>query len=124
LKRLGIAVLCLCVGGALTGCATQNKYEHEADTITRAVMANDAAAVQKEFAPGIPITRVRVASYADELDAQGKLVSVKEQTQCTPGYHCILVKFEKNVYLERLQLNDQNQVTSWTFHMMQPGSAT
>jgi hypothetical protein len=122
--KRGLGVWSLAIAAVLSGCATQNKYEREADTITRAVMANDAAAVQKQFAPGIPITRVRVASYADELDAQGKLLSVKEESSCTPGYHCVLVKFEKNAYLERLQINDRNQVTYWTFHMIQPRSAT
>jgi hypothetical protein len=119
-----LSVALVSVAALVSGCAGQNKYEHVADTITRAVMANDAAAVQKQFAPGIPVTRVRVASYADELDAQGKLLSIKEESSCTPGYHCVLVKFEKSSYLERLQLNDRNQVTRWTFHMIQPSSAT
>jgi hypothetical protein len=121
-RTLSIALLG--ITALVSGCAGQNKYEREADTITRAVMADDAATVQKQFAPGIPITRVRVASYSDELEAQGKLLSIKEESSCTPGYHCVLVKFEKNSYLERLQLNDHNQVTYWTFHMIQPSSAT
>jgi hypothetical protein len=116
--------LALLIAVSLAACSFQNKYEREAEKITRAVMADDPAAVQKEFAPGIAVTRVRVAAFADELDAQGKLLSVKEQPKCTPGYHCLLVKFQKHTYLERLQLNDRDQVLTWTFHMVEPSSST
>ncbi len=101
----------------LSGCSFENKYEREADKITRAVMNNDLTPVKNDIAPSVNISRVRVAEYADELSAQGKLESVKETTPCQagPGYHCFTVKFEKRTYLEDLAMDDQGKVTAWNF---------
>ncbi len=102
---------------ALAACSFQNKYEHEAERITRAVMANNLAPVQNDLTPGLHVSRVKIAEWADELDAQGKLLSVKETPTCTPGFHCFIVKFQKHTYMERMQMDDQGKVTQWKFHM-------
>ncbi|HEX8805795.1 MAG TPA: hypothetical protein VF741_02555 [Candidatus Aquilonibacter sp.] len=101
----------------LAGCSFENKYEREADKITRAVMSNDLAPVQNDIAKGTNINRVKIAEWADELDAQGKLLSVKETQPCDPGAHCFIVKFEKHTYREELAMDDQGKVTHWTFRM-------
>ncbi|MDE2482919.1 MAG: hypothetical protein KGN02_12120 [bacterium] len=116
-----ILIAAALVAVALAACSFENKYEREADRITRAVMANDLAPVQKDLTPGLNISRVKVAEWSDELSAQGKLLSIKESKECTPGYHCFVVKFQKHTYAERLQMDDQNRVTQWQFHMLDRG---
>jgi len=106
-----------CVAISLAACSFQNRYEREAEKITRSVMANDLRPVQDDIAPSIKITRVKIAEWSDELGAQGKLLSVKEHTPCDPGWHCFDVKFEKRTYAERLQLDDTGKIVSWSFHM-------
>jgi hypothetical protein len=102
----------------LAGCSFQNRNEREADRITRAVIANDFRPVENDVAKGIAITRVQVAQWSDELNAQGKLISVKEVTaNCSPGWHCFDVKFQKHDYVERLRFDDTGKVVNWEFHM-------
>jgi len=117
-KVAKIAAVLACAAVLLSGCASENKYEREADRITRAVMNNDLAPVKNDIAPGVNITRLQVAQWADELDDQGKLLSVKEVTPCDPGAHCFDVKFEKHTYREELAIDDQDKVTAWRFHMI------
>jgi uncharacterized lipoprotein len=116
-KLSHVAPLLVCAALLLAGCSFQNKYEREADKITRAVMANDLAPVQNDIAPGVNLSRVQVAEWSDELSAQGKLESVKETTPCAPGFHCFDVKFEKHSYREELAMDDQGKVTQWRFKM-------
>jgi hypothetical protein len=102
----------------LAGCSFQNKYEREADKVTKAVISNDLGPVRDDIDPNVHITRVQVAQWSDELSAQGKLESVKEVTSdCTPGWHCFQVKFEKRDYLESLRYNEQGKIVDWRFHM-------
>ena len=109
---LGLAVI------ALAGCSFENKYEKEADKMTRAVMADNLDSVKNDLVPNAGITRSQLANWSDELNQQGKLESVKEVTPCQPaGSHCFDVKFEKNMYAERLLLNDQDKIVSWRFHI-------
>jgi hypothetical protein len=112
-----IAAAAACAAVLLAGCSFENKYEHEADRLTRAVMNNDLTPVKNDIAAGTDITRVDVARWADELDAQGKLISVKEVTPCDPGAHCFDVKFEKHTYREELLMDDQGKVVKWRFQM-------
>ncbi len=100
------------------GCAFQNHNEREADRITRAVIANDLRPVRDDIASGVTITRVKVAQWSDELNAQGKLLSVKETTaDCGPGWHCFDAKFEKRDYVERMRFDEHGKVVDWDFHM-------
>ncbi len=70
------------------------------------------------MAKGVAITRVKVAQWSDELNDQGKLVSVKEQPEnCAPGWHCFNVKFAKRSYVERMRFDENSKVVNWTFHM-------
>jgi hypothetical protein len=112
-----IAAAAVCAAVVLAGCSFENKYEREADRITRAVMANDINPVKDDIAPGSHITRVQIAEWSDELNDQGKLISVKEITPCDPGAHCFDVKFEKHTYREELAMDDQGKVVSWRFKM-------
>lgn len=107
----------------LAGCSFQNKYEREADKITHAVIANDLAPVKNDLSPGTNIRRVQVAAWSDELNAQGKLISIKERQNCDPGWHCFDAKFEKHAYTERMRLDENGKVTNWSFHMAMPAAA-
>ncbi len=105
----------------LAGCSSENRNEREADRITRAVIADDFHPVQNDLAKGITITRVQIAQWSDELNAQGKLLAVKETSgNCTPGWHCFDVKFQKAEYLERMRFDENGKVVAWNFHMMRP----
>lgn len=114
---------CLIVAAAiagLAGCSFQNQDEREADRITQAVVKNDLRPVESDIAKGISITRVKVAEWSDELNAQGKLLSVKETTvNCAPGWHCFDVKFAKRAYVERMRFDENHKVVDWSFHMAQ-----
>lgn len=105
----------VCAAVLLAGCSFENKYEAEADKITRAVMNNNLTPVQSDIAKGTNISRIKVAEWSDELSAQGKLESVKETQPCDPGFHCFDVKFEKRAYKEELAMDDQGKVTQWRF---------
>ncbi len=115
MKIAQAAPLLVCAALLLAGCSFENKYEREADKITRAVMNNDMTPVKNDIAPGVNMSRVKIAEYSDELSAQGKLESIKETTPCDPGFHCFTVKFEKRTYLEDLAMDDQGKVTRWNF---------
>src|SRR5215469_13576424 len=78
--KLTRVLVVITVAASLCACSFENKYEKEADNITRAVMNNDLTPVKGDIAPRVNITRVQIAQAADELNAQGKLVSVKETT--------------------------------------------
>jgi hypothetical protein len=102
----------------LAGCSFQNRNEREADRVTRAVIANDFKPVENDIAKGVSITRVQIAEWSDELNAQGKLLSVKETTaNCAPGWHCFDVKFQKREYVERMRFDENGKVVNWDFHM-------
>ena len=118
MKRTHYIAALLCAATLLAACSFENKYEREADKITRAVMNNDLAPVKSDIAPGVNISRVQVAEWSDELSEQGKLESIKENdTNCDPGFHCFDVKFEKHEYREEMALDDQDKVTQWRFKM-------
>lgn len=113
-----VRTLAVLAAAALAACSFQNKYERETGDITRAVMNNDLRPVSGDIAPGVNIPRVKVAEWSDELNAQGKLLSIKETPEnCQAGWHCFEVKFEKHSYVERMLLNENGKVVNWNFHM-------
>lgn len=102
----------------MTACSFQNRNEREAEKITNAVIANDFRPVENDVGKGVAITRVQVAQWSDELNEQGKLLSVKETTAgCPPGWHCFVVKFQKHTYVERMRFDENGKVVNWNFHM-------
>lgn len=113
-------VLALIAVVVLASCSFQNRNEREAQRITQSVIANDLRPVQNDIAKGVSITRVQIAQWSDELNAQGKLLSVKETTEnCQPGTHCFVVKFQKHTYLEQMRFDENGKVVNWNFHMVQ-----
>jgi hypothetical protein len=115
---MGARLVLAFAAAALAGCSFQNRNEREAQRITQAVMANDLRPVQNDIASGATITRVQVAQWSDELNAQGKLLSLKENAaNCSPGWHCFVVKFQKRTYVEHMRLDENGKVVNWNFHM-------
>ena len=83
-------------------------------------MANDLRPVQDDIAKGVTISSVQVAQWSDELNSQGKLLSIKETTaNCAPGWHCFDTKFQKRTYVEHMRLDENGKVVNWNFHMEQ-----
>jgi hypothetical protein len=121
LVRALIAVACV---ASMAACSFENKNEREADRITHAVINNDLRPVQDDIAKGITIPRIKVAEWSDELNQQGKLLSIKETADgCQPGWHCFNVKFQKRAYIEHMQLDENGKVVNWNFHMLMPQAA-
>lgn len=115
-----LAAVLVAVSVVLNGCSFQNKYEREADKITKAVIANNLSSVQNDLAPSVfkKITRVQIAALSDELNDQGKLESIHEVTPCPAApEHCFTVKFAKSTYHETLEMDDQDKVTEWNVHI-------
>jgi hypothetical protein len=111
-------VLSVLLLAALAACSFQNRYEREAEKMTRAAMNNDLGPVQNDIAKNVRISRVQVAEWSDELSEQGALRSVKEITQgCMAGWHCFQVKFDKHDYVEYMRLNEEGKIVDWRFHM-------
>jgi len=111
-------LLAFLAAGALAACSFQNGNEREADKITKAVINNDLRPVQEDIAKGVGVTRVKVAQWSDELNDQGKLISVKEtNANCEAGWHCFNVKFAKHAYVERMRFDENHKVVNWDFHM-------
>ncbi len=110
-------IVAVALAAALSACSFQNKYEREAEDVTKAMIANDLRPVQNDISPSVNITRVQVAEASDELGAQGRLLSVKETTQgCPAGVHCFDVHFEKRLYYERMRLDENGKIVSWQYH--------
>lgn len=101
----------------LAGCSFQNKYEREAQAVTQAVLNNDLRPVQNDIAPGIAITRVQIAEWSDQLNAQGTLKSVVERPKsCPVGIHCFLVTLTKGSDIEQMRLDENDKIVGWRFH--------
>ena len=114
--RAPLAALALLL--AASACAGQNKYERLAQKITLAVQADDPSQLQGVISPDQTIPRVKLAEWSDELQGQGKLLSLREATPCTvAGAHCFQAQFQKHLYLESMQLDDHGKVVMWKFHM-------
>ena len=113
-------LIALALALLVAACSFENRYEREADRITHAVMDGNLGPVQNDIAKGINVSRVQVAEWSDELNAQGKLISVKEVTaNCSPGWHCFDLKFEKREYVEKMRFDENGKVVDWQFHMAQ-----
>jgi len=107
---------------SLAGCSFQNKATQEADKITKAVIANNMDPVVKDFDSQLraKITPVAVAQYSTELRDQGSYKGIKEVpvgANSTPGEHDFIATFEKHNYTEKMILDDNGAVRSWSFHM-------
>jgi hypothetical protein len=99
----------------LAGCASGN--ERLADSITRAVIANDLTPVLGRFDPGIEgvLTRVRVAQLSDELSAQGAYEGLHQSKEswCPQDALCFDVQFAKAPYREVMRLGSDGKVRYW-----------
>lgn len=99
----------------LAGCANGN--ERLADSITRAVIANDLSPVMNRLDPRIEgvLTRVRVAQFSDELSAQGAYQGLHEtkESWCPQDAVCFDVQFAKAPYREVMRLDKNGKVRYW-----------
>lgn len=109
------------VGMALlvAGCTFENKNERLAHRITSAVMANDVAGVAALFSPKAHITRMTVAQYSYELNAQGHLRSIVQTHPCDArgGWLCFDAVFDKRIYREHMRVNKNGLITDWFYHV-------
>ncbi|HET9097790.1 MAG TPA: hypothetical protein VFN37_14105 [Candidatus Baltobacteraceae bacterium] len=113
MKRL-LFLLAAC---SIAGCSYQNAHERVADSLTRAVIANDLSPVMNRLAPGIEgeLTRVRVAELSDQLNAQGAYRGLHQTSGswCPRSTLCFDVQFEKAPFHEIMKLAKDGKVTYW-----------
>lgn len=99
----------------LAACASPN--ERLADSITRAVIANDLSPVIKRLDPRIEgvLTRIRVAQLSDELSAQGSYDGLHQtkDSWCPQEALCFDVQFAKGTYHEVMRLAHNGKVRYW-----------
>jgi len=107
--------LALLVGAA--ACAHENARENLADSITRAVIANDLSPVMNRFDPRIEgeLTRVRVAELSDMLTAAGSYEGLRQTSAswCPQGALCFDARFEKAPFYEVMKLSGDGKVRYW-----------
>lgn len=98
----------------------ENKYEHLAAQITRAIAANDMRPVEKDFnairRPQLE-NRAKVGGLSDFVNAEGKLEKIKEQTvsDAKTGEHRFVATFEKGRRAEDLTVDADGKVVD--FHI-------
>lgn len=119
--------LCLLALLSVTACAHQNRNEHLADSITRAVLANDLSPVMNRLDPAIEgeLTRVRVAELSDRLAAQGAYQGLRQAngtSWCPQDALCFDVQFEKAPYREVMRLSGNGKVRYWWIRAAQKQS--
>lgn len=103
---------------SVSACSRQNGPERLADSITRAVIANDLSPVMSRLDPSIEgeLTRVRVAQLSDELAAQGAYQGLRQAngtSWCPQDALCFDVQFEKTPYREVMRLAHDGKVRYW-----------
>ena len=123
MKRFA-AVTLLALG--LTACGGENHYESLANSVTKAVVANDMRPVLGDFnaatRPQLE-NRVKVAQLSDDLNALGAYKGVHEDTPAgsEAGHHTFAVVFEKGTWREDMALDSDGKIVS--FHIRAPDSA-
>ena len=111
---------------ALAGCFGPNQYEKQADTVTKAILANDMRPVEKDFnalvRPKLE-SRGRVGQLSDQLAALGTFKGVKEvtPTDAPPRSHKFNASFEKAAvpWIECLTYDADGKISS--FNVLPPG---
>lgn len=98
---------------ALAACASP--HQRLADSLTRAVMANDLSPVMNDLAPSVEgvVTRVRVAEWSDEMAARGAFQGVKQTraSWCAQGVLCFDAQFENGSFREEMKIAKDGKVT-------------
>ena len=110
----------------LSACSSTNTHEQLADALTRAVVANDLSPVMNRLSPRIEgeLTRVRVAEFSDELNAQGAYQGVKQTkaSWCPKNALCFDAQFQGAPFHEVMKLSKNGKVTYWWIRAAQKQS--
>lgn len=109
---------------ALAGCFGPNQYERQADTVTKAIIANDMRPVEKDFnalvRPKLE-SHARVGALSDQLTALGAFKGVKEDTpqDAPPRAHKFNATFEHATWIECMSYDQDGKIAS--FDVLPPG---
>jgi len=119
-RRIESLAAALVLGMLLTGCGGENPNEKLADSITRAVQANDMTPVERSFNALVrpKLTHAAIGRLADELAPLGKLKRTRETTPsgAPAGRHSFTAAFEKGTASEDLELDEDGKVAGWHVH--------
>ncbi len=112
---LVVSILRACSGG-------ENRYEKIADGMTKALQANDLAAVQKyqNAETATQVNRARVGHAADQLAPLGKLKKTKENTPAGDGdrVHEFDLTFASGTVHEKMKLDPQDKVVRFQYDVV------
>jgi len=116
-----LAVLAVVIVGWLIFRPHENKNESEATRITQAIVNNNMQPVERDFnalARTQLENRGKVGRLSDDLNALGKLKSVKEDTpkDSRPLYHHFSATFEKGTWVEDMTYDGDGKVASFHVH--------
>jgi hypothetical protein len=109
---------------ATAGCFGPNQYERQADTVTKAIIANDMRPVEKDFnalvRPKLE-SRGKVGALSDQLTALGAFKGVKENTpsDAPPRSHKFEAQFDKATWVECMTFDEDGKIAS--FDALPPG---
>ena len=102
----------------LAGCFGENHYEKLADTVTKAVIANDMRPVESDFNAIVRpklLNHTRVGALSDRLAPLGNLRSIKEDTPSTApaGEHDFAAHFAKSTWRIRMVMDSDGKISSY-----------
>ncbi len=111
---------------ALAGRFGENHYEQTADSVTKAIMANDMRPVEADFNAIVRpklLNRAYVGELSDELNALGQLKRIHETTarDTAQGEHTFDAVFEKSTWKEVMKIDSDGKISAFYVH---PPSAT
>lgn len=115
-----VSIVRACAGG-------YNRYEKVADGMTKALQANDLAAVQKyqNAETATQVNRARVGQAADRLAPLGKLKKTKENTPANDGQrvHEFDLTFANGTVHEKMKLDPQDKVVRFQYDVVSSTAA-
>jgi hypothetical protein len=103
---------------ALAGCFGENHNEKTADTVTKAIMANDMRPVEPDFNAIVRpklLNRAHVGELSDQLNALGALKTIHETTakDAPQGEHTFDAVFARGTWKEVMTIDSDGKIASF-----------
>ena len=102
----------------------ENRYEHLATDVTKALLNNDMRPVEGKFnalrRPELE-NRAKVGSLSNFVNAEGGFKGVKEDTPAgsADGYHHFVAHFDKGDLSEDLTVDSEGKIAKFDVHPVQ-----
>ena len=114
MKKLTILVALTALGG----CFGENHYEKQADTVTKALIANDMRPVEPDFNAIVRpklLNHAHVGELSDQLNALGTFKTVHETTpkDAPQGQHTFDAVFARGTWKEVMTIDSDGKIASF-----------